>query len=117
MDAGTYPVTSVMESLEWEVSGVGTLQGRHKHMPVVTLRMLKTRGFKAGIVTENNEALDELQFPDALSPGSSPTLFTGDVRLQARGGSGRRCRVRVMNDQARPVTLLGMFPEVEVHES
>jgi hypothetical protein len=113
-DADAYPVQSVFESMEWEVQAGNTLQGRHKQMPSVTLRLLKTLGFKAGIITENNWDMDELQFPGTLSPGSSPTPFTGDVRLEARGGAGRKCRVRIFNDQPRPITLLGMFPEVVI---
>jgi hypothetical protein len=117
LDAGGYIVESKFESLEWELPANGTLQGRHKFIPVVTLRLLKTLGFQAGIVTENNEALDELQFPDASYPGSALTPFTGDVRLVARGGSGRKCIVKIFNDKLRPITLLGMFPEVVIPDA
>jgi hypothetical protein len=113
-DSDIYPVRSVFESLDWEIPGAGTLQGRHKYMPSITLRLYRTRGFRAGVMTENNENLDELQFPENDSPGPALSLFNGDVRLEARGGSGRKCRVRIFNDQPRPITLLGMFPEVVI---
>ena len=117
MDAGLYPVVSTLECLEWEVPVNGTLQGWHKHIPVVTFRLFETWGLKAGISTENLSArMDELQFPDKLSPGPAGRLYTGDVRMHIPGGTARGCRVQVIASQARPVTILGLFPEVEIHE-
>ena len=116
MDAGQYPVTSVLECLEWEQQVGGTMQGRHKHVPAVTFRLYNTVGLKAGVVNENNVRMDELQFPDALSPGPSPAPYTGDVRMVIPGGMARGARIRVENARPAPVTLLGVFPEVEIHE-
>lgn len=113
-DAGAYPVHSVLECLDWEQSANGTLQGRHKQVPALTLRLLRTVTLKGGIVTENGAELDVLQFPDADSPGPADRLYTGDVRLVAPGGVGRTCRVRLENDEPYPVTILGIFPEVVV---
>ena len=114
-DAGAYTVHSVLECLDWEQSANGTLQGRHKQVPALTLRLLRTVTLKGGIVTENGAELDVLQFPDADSPGPADRLYTGDVRLVAPGGVGRTCRVRLENDEPHPVTILGIFPEVVVN--
>ncbi len=114
-DAGAYTVHSVLECLDWEQSVNGTLQGRHKQVPALTLRLLRTVTLKGGIVTENGAELDTLQFPDADSPGPADRLYTGDVRLVAPGGVGRTCRVRLENDEPYPVTILGIFPEVVVN--
>ena len=114
-DAGAYTVHSVLECLDWEQSANGTLQGRHKQVPALTLRLLRTVTLKGGIVTENGAELDVLQFPDADSPGPADRLSTGDVRLVAPGGVGRTCRVRLENDEPYPVTILGIFPEVVVN--
>ena len=113
-DAGAYAVHSVLECLDWEQSANGTLQGRHKQVPALTLRLFRTVTLKGGIVTENGADLDVLQFPDADSPGPADRLYTGDVRLVAPGGVGRTCRVRLENDEPYPVTILGIFPEVVV---
>lgn len=115
-DAGLYPVVSVLECLEWEQQVNGTMQGRHRHVPAVTFRIYRTVGLKAGVVNESNVRMDELQFPDALSPGPSPMPYTGDVRMVIPGGMARGARIRVENDRPAPVTLLGVFPEVEIHE-
>ena len=114
-DAGAYPVHSVLECLDWEQSANGTLQGRHKQVPALTLRLFRTVTLKGGIVTENGAELDVLQFPNADSPGPADRLYTGDVRLVAPGGVGRTCRVRLENDEPYPVTILGIFPEVVVN--
>ena len=114
-DGGEHPVVSTLECLDLELPVNGTLQGRHKHVPAVTLRLYKTEGLRAGVMNENNERLDELQFPGALSPGPA-TAYTGDVRLVIPGGMARGARIRVVNDTPSPVTILGLFPEVEIHE-
>ncbi len=114
-DAGAYPVHSVLECLDWEQSANGTLQGRHKQVPTLTLRLFRTVTLRGGIVTENGAELDVLQFPNADSPGPADRLYTGDVRLVAPGGVGRTCRVRLENDEPYPVTILGIFPEVVVN--
>lgn len=116
-DAGAHTVHSVLECLDWEQQVNGTLQGRHKQVPALTLRLLRTVSLKGGIVTENGGELDMLQFPDADSPGASAALYTGDVRLVAPGGFGRVCRVRLENDSPTPATILGIFPEVVVDEN
>lgn len=113
-DAGAYAVHSVLECLDWEQSVDGTLQGRHKQVPALTLRLFRTVTLRGGIVTENGAELDVLQFPDADSPGPADRLYTGDVRLVAPGGVGRTCRVRLENDEPSPVTILGIFPEVVI---
>ena len=113
-DAGAYTVHSVLECLDWEQSVDGTLQGRHKQVPALTLRLFRTVTLRGGIVTENGAELDVLQFPDADLPGPADRLYTGDVRLVAPGGVGRTCRVRLENDEPSPVTILGIFPEVVV---
>ena len=119
LDAGQYPVKSVLETLDWETKdNRGTIQGRHKHMPAMTLRLLNTKTLKGCVITENTPSpplLDELQFPGASSPGEySEGLFSGDVRLVPQGGVGRTCRVRLENDTANPVEILAIYPEVVI---
>ena len=119
LDIGKYPVKSVLETLDWEIKdNKGTIQGRHKHMPAMTLRLLNTKTLKGCVITENTPStplLDELQFPGASSPGAYESgLFSGDVRLVPQGGVGRTCRVRLENDTANPVEILAIYPEVVI---
>lgn len=115
LDNERYPVRSALETMDIEIGGGGTLQGRHKQTPVVTLRLMKTAGLRAGVVHQDNERapmLDGLRFPGMLSPGRAAPPFSGDARMEIPGGVARQCRIRVENDEDAPVGLLAIFPEV-----
>ena len=109
-DAGQHPVSSAVELLEWEQQINGTLQGRHKGMSVLTLRVYLSGKLRAGVRTENNQSLDTARFPPDAAP-----LHTGDLRIELPGGMGRMCRLRIEHDEPSPLTILGVFPEVDVH--
>lgn len=104
-DAGRYPVLSVLETLEWENQAQGTLQGRHRHIPVATLRLYETGALRAGIVTENSDYLDDVPLSG---------IYSGDIRMVVPGGNGRLCRLRLEASSDAPITVLGVFPEVIV---
>ena len=109
-DAGQHAVRSEVELLEWEQQINGTLQGRHKGMSVLTLRVFKTGRLRAGVKTENNRELDT-----ARVPVGAELPYTGDLRVELPGGMGRMSRLRIEHDEASPITILGVFPEVDVH--
>ncbi len=115
------PVRSIFESLDLEVGGGGgTIQGRYKHIPAMTLRLLNTKTLKGCVVTEDtaaNPVLDEMHFPLQNNPGAySNGLFSGDVRFVPQGGVGRTCRIRLEHDDASPVQILGIFPEIVIED-
>jgi hypothetical protein len=116
LDNGVTPYKSVFESLELAQNVGGSLQGRHKHVPRVTIRMFRTGGFRAGILTENSTALDQITFPGELAPQYRTEPYTGDACVSVPGGAAKSCRLRIEADQPLPVTILGVFQEVEVHE-
>ena len=61
--------------------------------------------------------LDELHFPLQDNPGAYASgLFSGDVRFVPQGGVGRTCRIRLENDTANPVQILGIFPEIVIED-
>lgn len=115
MEADGTAVLSEVELLEWEQQINGTLQGRHKGIVVLTLRLFATvlSGLKAGVLNENNQTLLPVRVPAWTDPD---TPYTGDIRTELTGGMGRRCRVRLENTEAGPLALLGIFPEVDVYE-
>ena len=116
VDGERKPVRSELETMDLELgAGQGTLQARHKQVPVVTLRLMKTVTLRAGIVHYDNQddpLLDYLRFPGMLSPGPAEQPFSGDVRMEIPGGVARQCRIRLENDLDAPVGLLALFPEV-----
>jgi hypothetical protein len=109
-DSGLHPVHSTVELLEWEQQVNGTLQGRHKGILVATIRMLRKAEIWVGVMTENNQKLDCVRF----SPEASP--YIADARVELPGGMGRQCRMRVEHRRPEPLTILGIFPEVDVHD-
>jgi hypothetical protein len=116
-DEGTHAFISRFESLELVQNLGGSLQGRHKHIPGIAARLFRTCGFKAGIITENSDLVDQVTFPDQLSPSNRAIPYTGDIYIRVPGGTARSCRLRVENDAPQPVTILGVFQEVGIHES
>ena len=109
LDDEISPYVSVFESMELEQNiGNGSLQGRHKQVSGATIRLFRSTGVKAGIVTENSRALDRIH--------DSQTPYTGDINVRLPGGAGRLCRIRVENDKPGPLSVLGIFQEVDVSE-
>ena len=115
-DESRYGYVSAFESMELEQNANGSLQGRHKQVPQVTMRVFRSGGFHAGIMTENSGELDQIAFPGELSPKYRDKPYTGDVHLAIPGGVGREARLRVENRSPRPLTLLGYYQTVEVGE-
>ena len=113
-DAGGAPVVSILETLDWEMSTKqGTSQERHRGLQNVTLRLYRTCGLKAGVMTEGNTLLDELRMGYGLPPGPSSSPMSGDFRIPVPGGLGRSSvRLKLINDRAQPVTITGVFPEL-----
>ncbi len=120
VDAGVFieengfAVDSILETLDWELQANSTLQARHKHLPVVTFRLLNTHALTAGIINEHNKNIDDIK----LNFSQTFPLFTGDARLVIPGGAARQCFVRVLSkrDIDGPITILGLFPEVVIPE-
>ena len=116
LDEGTDQVSCFFETLELSQNIGGSIQGRHKHIAGATLRVRRTCGFKVGVMTENSAELDQATFPDQMSPANRTDPYTGDISVRVPGGVGRSARIRVENTVSQPVTILGVFQEVGVHE-
>ena len=109
LDDGADPYLCAFESLEMEGDVNGSLQGRPKQISGATFRLFRSAQMRGGIVNENSSTLDELL--DASVP------YTGDIYARLPGGMGKECRMRVEHGLPGPLTLLGIFPEVTVHEN
>lgn len=113
------PVTykSSYESLEFEqTQAQGTIQGRFKQIAQITMRLYRTCGLKAGIITENSNRLDEVVFPDQIGPGYKTAPWSGDIYLEVPGGKGRTCRLRIENENPTPISILGIWSSVDIME-
>jgi hypothetical protein len=109
LDDGTDAYLCAYESLELEGDAQGSIQGRPKQVSGGTFRLFRSSQMKAGIVNENGSALDVIL--DAGAP------FTGDIYARLPGGMGRQCRLRIEHGSPGPLTVLGYYSQVTIHEN
>lgn len=99
-----------LQTLRLDVGGQpdGTMQGRKKVIPFVTVRMERTRGLSGG---PRETHLKELkQGPDAYN---APTgLYTGDYKLSVPGDWATGGQLFFRQAYPLPATILGLIPEV-----
>lgn len=92
----------------------GTAQGKIKRIHNVTFRLLETLGGKGGA----QGAEDRLEFRSSAAPmNAPPTLYTGDIALAWPVGYETDARVRYVNDQPFPVTLMAIYPQMNTENS
>lgn len=92
----------------------GTAQAKIKRIHRVTFRFVETLGGSGGPVGGE----DRLQFrstSDAMN--APPGLETGDADLDWPVGYESDARVRYVNDQPFPVTLLAIYPQMNTENS
>lgn len=106
----------IMETMKIETQGPqGTAQGKEKRFGQLVLRFFRTLGGKVGLSAAG--LLDTLQFRRASDPmDSGPPLFTGDLAISCPGGFDSAGRIYYTNEQALPVTLVAIFPTLEVSD-
>tara|TARA_R100001129_G_scaffold164747_1_gene131051 strand:- start:1024 stop:2412 length:1389 start_codon:yes stop_codon:yes gene_type:complete len=92
----------------------GTAQGKTKRDFEVTLRLVDTLGGKVGPDTDNS---DEIIFRTGTDPmDSSPPLFTGDKRLNIRGGWETTGQMVYFNDEPLPVHITALITRIITHD-
>jgi len=110
-----YPLR--FESVELEQpQAQGSVVGRHKIVPRIVIRVLRTCGFKMGAWNENSHVIDQVRFPGDLSPEYRALPYTGDIYLDSPGGYGKTSKIIIENDKPTPVTILGMWREVVMQD-
>lgn len=88
----------------------GTLQGRKKVIPYVTVRMERTRGLAAG--PREDRIVEMKQGPSAYN---TPTgLYTGDYKLSVPGDWSTGGQLFLRQSYPLPATVLGLIPEVQL---
>lgn len=102
------PFQAQLQTLNLEVNGVPTLQGRRKTIVAVTTRMLKARGLQAGQEFDALVPIKDLAVPlNAASP-----LVTDDIRTILPNAWIEEGRMCFQQDYPLPATILGLIPEV-----
>jgi hypothetical protein len=103
------PYECDLETLDIDVQGDGTLLGRKKAIPSVTVRVDRTRGFWVG---PDAERLDEVKFRTDEPWGAPVRLFSGDKDVQLQGGFDSRGRVFIRMRDPLPLSVLAVIPNV-----
>ncbi len=104
-----------MKTLRPEAGGDdGTAQGKTKRDFEVTLRLIDTLGGQIGPDTSN---LDEIIFRTGSDPmDSSPPLFTGDKKVNIRGGWDTDGQMLYINDEPLPVHITALVTRIITHD-
>tara|TARA_A100000172_G_scaffold75541_1_gene58400 strand:+ start:2003 stop:4753 length:2751 start_codon:yes stop_codon:yes gene_type:complete len=104
-----------MKTLRPEAGGDdGTAQGKTKRDFEVTLRLIDTLGGKVGPDTSN---LDEIIFRTGSDPmDSSPPLFTGDKKVNIRGGWDTAGQMVYTNDEPLPAHITALITRIITHD-
>lgn len=102
---------STLQTMRIEAGGTqGTAQGKTKRIHEIVLRFFRSVGVKVGsALTE----LDEIPFRTTGQAMNSPIpLFNGDKIVEFRGGFEEDGFIFVVQDQALPLTITGIFPRL-----
>jgi len=82
----------------------GTAQGKVKKIDKLTLRLLQSWGGQAGPDEDN---LEDIEYEEAVSG-----LFTGDKKVDFRGGYETSGQVMVIQNDPLPLTICAVVPEL-----
>ncbi len=86
----------------------GTLQGRKIKIDELIVRLLDSRGMRAG--PSDGRVLDELTRRSGEPLGDSMDLFTGDALISFQGGYEDFGRVLIRQTLPLPMTVLALIP-------
>lgn len=105
------PYYSDVQTLPLDVAGGnGTMQGRKKVIPYVSVRMERTRGLSGG---PRESALKEMKV--TLTAYNAPAgLVTDDYRLSIPGDWTTQGQLFFRQSNPLPATILGLIPEVTI---
>ena len=92
----------------------GTAQGKTKRIHRLILRLYETLGGKVGPVG----AEDAINYRDSSMPmNNPPDVLTGDYLTLYPEGYTRNGRIRVINDQPFPMTIVALYPQLVTENS
>ena len=105
----------VMKTLRPEAGADdGTAQGKTKRDFEITLRLIDSLGGKVGPTTLD---LDEIIFRTGSDPmDSSPPLFSGDKKVNIRGGWDTDGQMIYINDEPLPVHITALITRIITHD-
>lgn len=92
----------------------GTIQGRKKRIPIVTLRLESSRGVWVG---PRREKMSEIKWRATENYDDPIQLFTGDKEITIYSEPTREARLVIQQRDPLPLTLLAIMGVVEFEDS
>jgi len=103
-----------LETLDVEAPS-GTIQGKPKSLPKVTVRFERSRGMLIG---PDKDRLIEIKQRDASTPMGAPTpLLTGDIDVTLKPAWNSNGRILIRQQNPLPMTVLAIIPDIEVGDN
>lgn len=122
------PFAAEIQSMNLDIPGEETVQGKRKKIVAVTVRMNKSRGFSVGVDQPNASAqqnqaepvwtdMREFKRSNAIGAGNAIPLFTGDGRIIVDSDWGLPGQVAVQQNNPLPMEVTAFIPEVVVGDT
>jgi hypothetical protein len=101
-----------LQTLQLELSQ-GTIQGKRKTIPGLTLRLKDSLGLKVG-----HDTGPVYPVPEQSIPFTTPSvLYTGDIQMNIGSTWDTKGQVLIQQDFPLPATVLGVIPSVVVGDT
>ena len=109
------PFTSHLLTLRVDAgSQEGTSQGKTKRISDVSVRLYRTVGLLVG---ESSTVNDRVPFRDSsMAMDTAVPLFTGDKDIEFDGGYGHEGQIYIAQNQALPMTIIGVYPRLQTFD-
>lgn len=88
----------------------GTVQGRKKRVPAVTVRLENSRG---GYIGPSADKLTKFNPSSSTYWGVSADLYTGDIRTEVKNETQTKAHVFIRQTDPLPITVLAIMAEIE----
>ena len=109
------PFTSHLLTLRVDAGSMeGTSQGKTKRISDVSVRLYRTVGLLVG---ESATVYDRVPFRDSsMAMDTAIPLFTGDKDIEFDGGYGHEGQIYIAQNQALPMTIIGVYPRLQTFD-
>lgn len=109
------PAPCELETMRIEAGSVdGTSQGKTKRIHRLVIRLFESLGGKVGPSGKE----DDILYRDSSVPmNNPPDTKTGDYLMLYPDGYNTNARIRIVNDQPFPMTVVALYPQMETENS
>lgn len=113
------PMVAALQTLDLDlgqVTGLGSVQGRMKSVPEVTLRVERTRGIFTGPYDDVREGKHLVEYKQRQNEAWSEAigLYTGDIRITPQWDWNTNGSMWVKQFDPLPMTILAIMPDVTI---